>query len=144
MFTSPLEFSSSEEITPLICFHEKLNSHSRLIHEKALARAQRYLVAEADLLESIIEVDRDRTYEKWGLTHLTPYCVKHLGLSEEVAATFVRVARKSLQVPELKEAISEGKLSVTKAKTIAAVLTAENQQVCLTMSSPSCSGSLNK
>lgn len=25
---------------------------------------------------------------------MTPYCVKHLGLSENVAANFVRVARK--------------------------------------------------
>jgi hypothetical protein len=60
---------------------------------------------------------------------LTPYCVKHLGLSEDVAANFVRVARKSHQVPELRTAIEEGRLSVTKAKTIASVITSENHSV---------------
>ena len=50
----------------------------------------------------------------------------YLGLSEDVAANFVRVARKSRTVPELKEAIDEGRISVTKAKTIASVITSEN------------------
>ena len=128
MLNNQIEFLTNEETTPVISFRENLNTHSRMIHEKALVRAQRYLIAEADLLESIIEIDKDRTFEKWGLTHLTPYCVQHLGLSEEVAATFVRVARKSLQVPELQTAIAEGKLSVTKAKTISSVLTSDNHE----------------
>src|SRR5262249_46694672 len=51
-----------------------------------------------------------------------------LGLSEEVAACFVRVARKSQQVPELKRAIDSGHLTITKAKTIASVIKPENQE----------------
>jgi hypothetical protein len=54
--------------------------------------------------------------------------VKELGLSEEVAACFIRVARKARQVPELQGAVQAGKISVTKAKTIAAVITPENQE----------------
>ena len=110
-------------------FHvEELNPTSRWIHETALRRAKKYLASEAELLESIIQVDRDKTYQKFGLTHLSPYCVKYLGLSEDVAGNFVRVARKSMQVPQLKEAIDEGRISVNKAKTIASVLTLHNQE----------------
>lgn len=77
MLNTQFEFTIIEANKHVISFQENLNSFSRSIHERALMRAQRYLVAEADLLESIIEIDKDRTFEKWGLTHLTPYCVKH-------------------------------------------------------------------
>ena len=112
-----------------IVFKKNISRRSSLIHTEAISRAQRYLVAEADLLEVIIEIDKEKIYEEFGLTHLTPYCVKHLGLSEDVAANFVRVARKAQHVPELKKAIDEGRLSVTKAKSIASVITAENHKV---------------
>jgi len=107
---------------------QDLDPKSLAIHQRALNRARRYLVAEAELLEAIMEVDRNRTFEKFSLTHLTPYCVKYLGLTEDVAACFVRVERKSRQVPELKEAVAAGKITVTKAKAIVSVVNPENQQ----------------
>jgi hypothetical protein len=94
----------------------------------AVARSRRYRLAEADLPESIAEIDRLRIYEAFHYTHLTPYCVKELGLSEEVAACFIRVVRKGREVPELQEAVQVGRISVTKAKAIAAVITPENQE----------------
>ena len=121
-----LEFSLEE--SPIIFKQKELTGEKKVIHERALLRAQRYLVAEAALLESIIEADQARLYEDFGLAYLTPYCVQHLGLSDDVAAVFVRVARKTYEVPELKTAITEGKLTVTKAKTIVSVLNTQNQK----------------
>ena len=105
---------------------EELNSKSQSIHDHAIATAKKYLIAEADLLTAIIHVDQDQTFKKLGFEHLTPYCVRELKLSEEVAGTFVRVARKSRQVPQLVEAVDAG-LELTKAKTIASVITPDNQ-----------------
>jgi hypothetical protein len=122
-----LEFNFEE--SPIVFTQKELTAEKKIIHERALTRAQRYLVAEAELLESIIEADKNKLYEDFGLGYLTPYCVKHLGLSEDVAANFVRVARKTYEVPELKTAIEGGKLSITKAKTIASVITSDNQAV---------------
>jgi len=121
-----LEFAFDQ--FPVVFEQKELVGENRIIHERALIRAQRYLIAEAELLESIIEIDKSRLYENFGLTHLTPYCVQFLGLSENVAATFVRVARKTYEVPELKTAIEEGKLTVTKAKAITSVINSDNQQ----------------
>jgi hypothetical protein len=121
-----LEFSFEE--VSLVFEQKELTAEKKLIHERAITRAQRYLIAEADLLKSIIEVDKNKLYEDFGLSYLTPYCVKHLGLTDDVAAIIVRVARKTYEVPELKTAIEEGKLSVTKAKTIAPVINADNQE----------------
>jgi 5-methylcytosine-specific restriction endonuclease McrA len=99
---------------------------SRQIHDLAVEKASKYLVAEAELLSAIIEVDRHRLYEKFDETYLTPYCVKYLKLSDDVAAIFVRVARKSLHVPELEIAVQEG-LQITKARTIASVIDTKNK-----------------
>lgn len=121
-----LQFSYQE--STVIFEQKELFGEKKTIHERALFRAQKYLVAEADLLESIIEADQNKLFEDFGLAYLTLYCVKHLGLSEDVAANFVRVARKTYEVSELKVAIEEGKLSVTKAKAIASVINANNQE----------------
>lgn len=124
MFDANLEFLIADE--PPVSFEINLDKKSEGIHERALLSSRKYLVAEAELLDAIIEVDRFKIYECFGFTHLSPYCVKYLGLSEDVAGNFVRVARKSVQVPELKAAIDSG-LSVGKAKTIASVITSGNQ-----------------
>jgi len=128
MFQENLLFDVESPVT----FQETLDDPSRRLHERAISRAKRYLAAEADLLETIMEVDEHRLFEKFGLTHLTPYCVKYLGLSEDVAGNFVRVARKSKQVPELKQVIARGNLTVSKAKAIVAVLTPENHDHWIT------------
>jgi hypothetical protein len=103
-----------------------LDEVSKRIHETAVEKADKYLVAEAELLSAIIEVDRTKLYEKFHETHLTPYCVKYLKLSDDVAAMFVRVARRSLQVPELELAVQEG-LQISKARTIASVINPDNK-----------------
>lgn len=128
MFQENLSFDVDSPVT----FQETLDDPSRRLHERAISRAKRYLAAEADLLETIMEVDEHHLFEKFGLTHFTPYCVKYLGLSEDVAGNFVRVARKSKQVPELKQVIARGSLTVSKAKAIVAVLTPENHDHWIT------------
>ena len=123
-----LEFKNLKFSLAEVTFEiEELDATMRVIHDRALRRAKRYLIAEAELLESIIEVARNRLFEKFACEHITPYCVKHLGLGENVAAMFVRVARKSHQVPELNQAVQAGDVCITKARTIASVITAKNQ-----------------
>lgn len=100
---------------------------SQNLHDIAVDRATKYLIAEAELLRALVEIDRHKIYEKFDETHLTPYCVKYLNLSEDVAAMFVRVARKSQQVPELELAVHEG-LQISKARVIASVISSENQE----------------
>jgi len=120
-----LEFQFEQ--APVVFHIEELNAKSRAIHERALTRAQKYLASEGQLLESIIEADQDKLYEKFGLGYLTTYCVKHLGLDETVAGVLVRVARKGQAVPELKLAVMDGDVSISNARAIASVITNENQ-----------------
>src|ERR1700760_4463156 len=97
------------EFTPPLVFKiEKIDAKSRTIHERAVRRAQTFLVSQAELLESIIEVDQNKTYEKFGLGYLTTYCVQYMGLEEDLAGVLVRIARKSQVVPELRVAVANG------------------------------------
>jgi hypothetical protein len=106
--------------------NQPLDPVSKAIHERALACAKKFLTAEYETLCAIMEVDKRRVYEKFGLEALTPYCVKILGLSEPVAEAFVRVARKSEKVPELKEAVEMRRITLLKAKTIASIVNQKN------------------
>src|SRR5947207_3270499 len=124
MLNENLEFPICE---PVVFDAQPLSPRSQQIHDTAVKCAKRYLIAEAELLEAIIQVDKDRTYEKFRETYLTPYCMKYLKLSDEVAGYFVRVARKSQQVPELRVAVVEDGLAITKARAIASVVTPQNQ-----------------
>jgi hypothetical protein len=132
MLNENLEFvmeSDSISIESPIAFCvEDLDDRLRAIFDRVLEKAKKFLFAEAELLDAIIDVDKTRLFEKFGESHLTPFCVKYLNLSQEVSATFVRVARKSQEVPALKQAISDG-LNMTKAKTIASVITPRNHDV---------------
>jgi hypothetical protein len=108
------------------------HSNSNLIHEQALEKARTYLTSERQLLSTLIEVDTDRTFELHGFTYLTPYCIKSLGLSEDIAKCLVRVVRKSHEVPELAQSVIDAKISLYKAKAISSVITNENKQEWIT------------
>ncbi len=99
----------------------------QLIHEKAVRAAKACAKSDQDLLEVLELADAERIYRHFNLTSTYQYCTEVLKLSEGQAYMFIRVARKASEIPELKEAIEQGKLSVSKAKKIASVVTTANQ-----------------
>jgi 5-methylcytosine-specific restriction endonuclease McrA len=99
----------------------------KMIHEATLECVTQYKNQEARLIDRLQEVDAQRVYEHLGVTSLFSYCVEVLKLSEDRAYALIRVARKAVEVPELKVAVSQGELSVAAAKRIAAVITPRNK-----------------
>ena len=61
----------------------ELNTSSQLIHNQAVLAAQKYLIAEAEVLTAIMRVDKDETYKKLNYEYLIPYWVAELNLSED-------------------------------------------------------------
>ena len=89
------------------------------IHEAALVCAKNFKRAEAALLEILQKVDDRKVFRELGFPSLFVYAVSALKLSESLAYQFIGVARKSKEVPELKKAIQQGKLTVsTDGKTL--------------------------
>ncbi len=100
----------------------------RNIDDKALAAALVYRQNEADLLGCIRDVNEGRVFEKLGYPSLYVYCTERLLLSDSVTYAFISVARKSVLVPALSEAVAEGKINVSQAKRIVSVVKPANAE----------------
>jgi 5-methylcytosine-specific restriction endonuclease McrA len=100
----------------------------QVIHQQALDCAKNFKRAEGALLEIILKVDDRKVFRELGYPSLFAYVVGALKLTEAQAYQFIGVARKSREVPELKEAIHQGSLNVSTARRIVSVITPENQK----------------
>jgi hypothetical protein len=97
------------------------------IHDRALQLAKAYTTASQQLIQVLIEVDQNRSFEEHKFTYLTPYCIRFLKMDPDAAKTLVRIVRKSIDVPELAQAVIEGTIHVSNAKVIASIITPVNK-----------------
>ena len=102
------------------------------LHEEATRLSKNYFRAEAELLDVLQKIDAVKAFRDFQCTSLYQYAVSVLKLSEATAYNFINVARKAVQIPELKAEIDKGNLSIGKARKIVPVLdnsdTQENQR----------------
>ena len=101
------------------------------IHERAILRGKKYLQSEREVLESIQEVWESKVFFDFGCRNLHEYVVRHMELTDAVAASFIAVAKKAIEVPALKEVIDSGQLQVQKARKVVSVINQENQNFWL-------------
>ncbi|MCB0384209.1 MAG: HNH endonuclease [Bdellovibrionales bacterium] len=109
-------------------FEDHLPNKIRTIHQQALQASTKYKAAEIDLINILDQVEQNRVHLRYGYNSLFQYGVKGLGLSESVTYSLIAVTRKSREVPELKEEIKNGQLTVSKAKRITSVINQENKE----------------
>jgi predicted RNA-binding protein with PIN domain len=95
------------------------------LHQRALEISRKFKDAEAELLNILSEIDSCKAYLELGFSSLFQYSVQALGLSEAQAYAFMAVARKSREIPKLKQAIEARELSVSKAAKIVSVVKAD-------------------
>lgn len=91
---------------------------------KALVVQERRL--SAAMLEHLGEVEARQLYLPAACSSMFAYCVKMLGMSEEVAFKRIRAARAARRFPVVFEAVEEGRLHVTGVVLLAPHLTDEN------------------
>jgi hypothetical protein len=104
----------------------QLRHHHHPLHQKALFLAQEFKRIESELLEIFRQIDCQLLYRRLGYTSLHDYAMRALSLSESTACALIAVARKSLEVPELKLALDSGELSISQARKITPVINAGN------------------
>lgn len=105
-----------------------MNSFQNDLHQKALDLSRSFQKAEYDLIDILQKINEAKVYLALGYNSLYSYAHECLGLSEANSYAFTAVAKKANQVPELKTEIQLGNLTVSKAKRILPVLTAENKK----------------
>jgi hypothetical protein len=96
------------------------------LHQEAIQLAQEFTRVESKLVDVIQRIDKEKLCRQMGYASLFEYVNKGLKLSESVAYGLITVARKSVEVPELKIAIEQGELSLSQAKRVTSVITNEN------------------
>lgn len=96
------------------------------LDQKAKWLAKNYIRLESELLAVIMEMDKCKAFYKLGYGSLFQYVTEGLKLSSGQAVPFVNVARKAIEVPELRKEVEKG-LSIYKAQKMTSVLTKENQ-----------------
>ena len=104
----------------------KLTFAEQNLRQQALNVSQEYRRLEGLLLEVLQQIDQSKLFKKLGFSSLFQYAVGELKLTESVAYGFITVARKSLEIAPLKDAILSQKLSVAKASRMTSALTVQN------------------
>ena len=104
----------------------KMTARLKGILDRAECAAREYLSHEAHLLLALTEVDKTRAYLCFGDAHMSPYCRNRIGLSEDVAAVFIRIINRSREVPELTQAVVSGRISLTNAKVLTSMINKDN------------------
>jgi len=87
-----------------------------------------YLRTEGELLEVLMQMRRRGVFAELNYSGIFDFCVKKLRFSRAQAFYFKSVAEKALEVPQIKEAIQEGVLTLSQARRIVTVITKENHQ----------------
>jgi 5-methylcytosine-specific restriction endonuclease McrA len=97
------------------------------LHERAQLLAKTYLQTECDLVDVLQQIDQKGAYREKKCKSLFEYCIDILKLSVTTSSRLIAVARKSLEVPELKTKLQAQAISFSNASLIAGILTPENQ-----------------
>ena len=121
-----------------------MNESSIEIHSRAMMRAKNFLKAEIEIIDSLREVEDDRTYRHFNQTSIYQYAMKTMNLSENVALTLIAIMRKSRSVPELAEAIRAGRVTTSKAKKIISVINEGNKVAWLELAETKTSKQIEK
>src|ERR1043165_7949080 len=105
-----------------------METKAQILDQKVRSLAKQWLRTEAEILSTLMEMSRERVFAELNYSGIYDYCLRALKFSEAQSYYFQRVAEKSKEVPELKEAIDQGELSVSGARRILPVLTKENHK----------------
>lgn len=97
------------------------------VHQRAVSAVKNLKRCEREVIDALIEVDEKRVFKEMGYSSLHDYCVMALNLSHDQAYTYIGIARKSREVPELRQLVNDGSIHLTNAKKIVRVLTPENK-----------------
>ncbi len=97
------------------------------LHERAMTVSASYTRLEGELIEILQQMEELKGHQEFGFTSLYDYAHRKLKLSEDIATTLIRLARKSKEVPLLKEKIQSREILISNAKAIAPIITPANQ-----------------
>ena len=98
------------------------------LHNKIIYLAREHRRTEAKLIDELQKAEEQRLYLHRGHPSLFRYVCDELSFSEAMTSNLITVARKAREVPQLKEEIRKGNISVSKLRKICPVIDKKNQK----------------
>lgn len=97
------------------------------LDEKAVGQAGEFLRKEAELLIVLEQMSDKKLFPELNYSGVYDYCERRLRLSPAQSYYYKSVIEASRKVPELKQAVVQGELTLSEARRIAPVITPENK-----------------
>ena len=98
------------------------------LNNKAKRLAKNLLLTEGELLGVLGDMRRSKSFLELGYTGVFDYCERELHFSRAQSYYFKSVVEKADLVPEIRQAIVQGNLTLSQARRIVSVITPENQE----------------
>ena len=103
----------------------------REVHAALLQALDALRRAESRAVLWFAEVLKRRLYRPLGYASMELYAAGELGFSDAKTRQFLRLARQLEELPAVREAVADGSLAWTKARTVASVATPETESIWL-------------
>jgi len=97
------------------------------LHQKITETVTEYRKQEGLLIELTQESDFTKFYLELGYSSLFEYLNLGQGISAATVSNLITVARKSVKIPEMMEAIASGEVGLAKLRKVSSVITSENK-----------------
>ena len=97
------------------------------LHLKITQSVKEYRKQEAILIDLVLEADFTKFYLELGYSSLFEYLNLGQGISAATVSNLITVARKSVTIPEMKEAIANGDVGLAKLRKISSVINQQNK-----------------
>jgi hypothetical protein len=122
-----------------LCLPDDFKSHGKkslevmmtiamVLDLKARKLGKTYLLTEGELLSVLIEMREKKVFPELNFLGIFDYCERALNLSRAQAYYFKSVAEKAEEVPEMKEAIIQGELTLSQARRIVPAINQSNHE----------------
>ncbi len=119
-----MSHGGAESVPDVPCYGKSMTTKVRLMSDAELVTGLKALAVEerrlsAAMLEHLGEVDARRLYLPAACSSMVGYCVKVLGMAEQVAFKRIRAARAARAFPVVLEAVAEGRLNLSAVVLVA-------------------------
>lgn len=97
-------------------------------HKEAMLRAKKHDRSVSELLLLLEVAEERKHYLEFELPSLYQYCTHIMNLDSNLSYSLIAVIHKGKEVPELKAAVIENRVTLSKAKKICSVITTKDQK----------------
>jgi hypothetical protein len=113
-----------------INFHQEriTNQQIEIWHDQGIQLSNTHAKSQWQMVEVLSKIEENHGYAYFHCSSLREYAILYWNLSENVASDMVTVAKKSIHVPQIIEALKNGRGTLSKIRKVCPVIDETNYQ----------------